>query len=94
MVVDAGGTGVLLILFLIMLLGYVASLLDLGGKASEKGRPEGLSTAILPVNTRTPTLYWLPTSPNAEGLKTNHHHTINSLVHKHSTSRPTRERDD
>ena len=91
--VDAGGTGVLLIVFLITLLGYVASLLDLGGKASEKGRPEGPSTVILPENTRTPTLYLLPTSPNAEGLKTNHHHTINSLEHKHSTSPPTRERD-
>ena len=74
MVIDAGDTGVLLVLFLINLLGYVASLLDLGGEASEKGRPEGPSTVILPENTRTPTLYLLPTSPNAEGLKTNHHH--------------------
>ena len=74
MEVDAGDTGVLLILFLITLLGYVASLLDLGGKASEKGWPEGPSTVILRENTRTPTLYLLPTSPNAEGFKTNHHH--------------------
>ena len=72
--VDAGDTGVLLILFLITLLGYVASLLDHGGTESEKGRPEGPSTVILPENTRTPTLYLLPTSPSAEGLKTNHHH--------------------
>ena len=42
--VDAGDTGVLLILFLITLLGYVASLLDLGEKALRK---VGLKALVL-----------------------------------------------
>ena len=62
MVVDAGDTGVLLHLFLV----NVASLRHEEEKLLKtRASP---STVILSENTRTPTLYFLPTSPNAEGL--------------------------
>ena len=64
MVVDAGDTGVLLHLFLV----NVAPLRHEEGKLLKTRGLESPSTVILSENTRTPTLYFLPTSPNAEGL--------------------------
>ena len=64
MVVDAGDTGVLLHLFLV----NVASLRHEEEKLLKTRGLESPSTVILSENTRTPTLYVLPTSPNAEGL--------------------------
>ena len=64
MVVDAGDTGVLLHLFFV----NVASLRHEEEKLRETRGLESPSTVILSENTRTPTLYFLPTFPNAEGL--------------------------
>ena len=64
MVVDAGDTGVLLYLFLV----NVASLRHEEEKLLKTKGLESPSTVILSENTRTPTLYFLPTSLNAEGL--------------------------
>ena len=64
MVVDAGDTGVLLHLFLV----NVASLRYEEEKLLKTSGLESPSTVILSENTRTPTLYFLPTSPNVEGL--------------------------
>ena len=65
MVVDAGDTGVLLHIFLV----NVASLRHEEEKLLKTRGLESPSTVILSENTRTPTtLYFLPTSPNAEGL--------------------------
>ena len=64
MVVDAGDTGVLLHLFLV----NVASLRHKKEKLRKTRGLESPSTVILSENTRTPTLYFLPMSPNAEGL--------------------------
>ena len=62
MVVDAGDTGVLLHIFLV----NVASRHE-EEKLLKSGGLENPSTVVLSENTRTPTLYFLPTSPNAEG---------------------------
>ena len=64
MVVDAGDTGVLLHLFFV----NVASLRHEEEKLLKPRGLESLSTVILSENTRTLTLHFLPTSPNAEGL--------------------------
>ena len=69
MVVDAGDTEVLLHLFLM----DVALLRHEEEKLLKTRGLESPSTVILSENTRTPTLYFLPTSPNVEGVKTNHH---------------------
>ena len=63
MVVDAGDTGVLLHLFLVNV-----ALRHEEEKLLKTRGLESPSTVILSENTRTPTLYFLPTSPNAEGL--------------------------
>ena len=62
MVVDAGDTGVLLHIFLV----NVASRHEEEKLLKSRGL-ENPSTVVLSENTRTPTLYFLPTSPNAEG---------------------------
>ena len=64
MLVDAGDTGVLLHFFLV----NVASLRHEEEKLLKTRGLESHSTVILSENTRTPTLYLLPTSPSAEGL--------------------------
>ena len=64
MVVDAGDTGVLLHLFLV----NVASLKHEEETLLKTRGLESPSIVILSEKTRTPTLYFLPTSPNAEGL--------------------------
>ena len=64
MVVDGGDTGFLLHFFLV----NVASLRHDEEKLLKTRGLESPSTVILSKNTRTPTLYFLPTSPSAEGL--------------------------
>ena len=64
MVVDAGDTGVLLHIFLV----NVAFLKHEEEKLLKTRGLESPSIVILSENKRTPTLYFLPTSPNAEGL--------------------------
>ena len=72
MVVDAGDTGVLLILFLITLFDYVASL---GGKAFEEVCLLPGGPALSSTGEYKNAYFKVATAPNAEGLKTNHHHT-------------------
>ena len=64
MVVNAGDTGILLHLFLV----DVASLRHEEEELLKTRGLESPITVILSENTRTPPLYFLPTSSNAEGL--------------------------